>query len=165
VYPRYESVREAFAADLRAFIAFLNEHSLGNFVPNQCEVTYVNLIPLADGTARSVSEVINPWSGSYSDSFLREPETTELAAHFVMTQRQQPEPLGRLHVQAAVVAYRNTETNVLQLTLTARGQPLGTDVDGVLAFLNLGREYIVKGFASVTTSQMHKLWGRRDGSS
>lgn len=163
-YPRYERIREAFADDLRALSAFLGEQSLGNLVPNQCEVTYVNLIPLADGAAGTVSDVISPWSGSYSDSFLREPEATEVAAHFVIAQPGQPEPVGRLHVQGALVTYRNTERPALQLTLTARGQPIGAGVDGVLAFLNLGREYIVKGFASFTKPQMHQSWGRRDGS-
>jgi uncharacterized protein (TIGR04255 family) len=163
-YPRYERIREAFAEDLLKLIAFLGEHSLGTFVPNQCEVTYVNLVPLTDHTARTVSEVICPWSGSYSDSFLGEPEATEVAAHFVMTRPQQFDPIGRLHVQSAMVAYRDTEQKALQLTLTARGQPLGTDVDGVLAFLDLGRENIVKGFASFTTPEMHRSWGRRNGS-
>lgn len=163
-YPRYERIRGAFADDLHALVSFLGHHSLGTFVPNQCEVTYVNLIPLGDGTARNVGDVISPWSGSYSDSFFQEPEATEVAAHFVITSPQQSEPIGRLHVQGALVAYRDTERKALQLTLTARGQPQGTDVDGVLAFLNLGREYIVKGFASFTMPQMHQSWGRRDGS-
>jgi uncharacterized protein (TIGR04255 family) len=160
-YPRYESIRESFADDIRTLIEFLATNSLGKLVPNQCEVTYVNLVPL-DGMA--VSAVVSPWNGSYSDSFLPEPEATEVAAHFVMTHPQHTEPVGRLHVQGALVTYRDTKRKALQLTLTARGQPLGTDVDGVLTFLNLGREYIVKGFASFTTPQMHKSWGRRDGS-
>jgi len=164
-YPRYEKIREPFAADLRTLIEFLEEHSLGNFVPNQCEVTYVNLIPLADGAARLIGEVVHPWSGTYSDSFLHESEATEVAAHFLMMQQQRAEPVGRLHVQGVVVAYRGTERRAVQLTLTARGQPLGAGVDGVLAFLNLGREYIVRGFTSFTTPEMHKSWGRRDGSS
>jgi len=164
-YPRYEAVREPFARDLRALVEFLREHQLGSFVPNQCEVTYVNLIPLADGALQDVSSVVSPWSGTYSDPFLREPEATEVAAHFIMTRQQQPEPVGRLHVQGSIVVNRETEQKALRLTLTARGQPLGTDVEGVLAFFNLGREYIVKGFASFTTPQMHRSWGRRDASS
>jgi hypothetical protein len=73
-------------------------------------------------------------------------------------------PIGRLHIQAAVVAYLGTESKAVQLTLTARGQPLGAGIDGIIAFLNLGREYIVRGFTSFTTPQMHETWGRRDGS-
>lgn len=74
-----------------------------------------------------------------------------------------PRPLGRLHVVGRVVTVLETGGKALQLTLTARGQPLGTGVDGVITFLNLGREHIVRGFASFTTAEMHKTWGRRDG--
>jgi uncharacterized protein (TIGR04255 family) len=166
-YPRYESIRAPFADDLQALIAFVAEHSLGNFVPNQCEVTYVNLIPLGDGSTAAISDVINPWSGTYSDAFLPAPESTEISAHFVMTNPPSAtpvEPVGRLHVAGVVVEERETGATALQLTLTARGQPLGSGVEGVLAFLDLGRRSIVNGFASFTTPTMHKTWGRRDGS-
>ncbi len=163
-YPRYESIRKAFAEDLTGLIEFLQTHSLGNFAPNQCEVTYVNLIPLADGAGDTVATVVNPWSGKYSDSFLRDPESSEIAAHFVI-RPPNAQPVGRLHIAGTVVTILQTGKQAMQLTLTARGQPLGTGVDGVVAFLDLGREYIVKGFASFTTPEMHNTWGRRDGSS
>jgi uncharacterized protein (TIGR04255 family) len=162
-YPRYESIRESFATDLAEFIPFIERHALGNFAPNQCEVTYVNLIPLGTGTPNSIADVISPCSGAFSDSFLGKPEATEVSSHFLMTQHD-ARLVGRLHVQAVVVAYRGTESEAVQLTLTARGQPLGAGVDGVIAFLNLGREYIVKGFTSFTTPQMHETWGKLDGS-
>ena len=163
-YPRYESVRSPFANDLRALIEFAGRQSLGAIAPNQCEVTYVNLIPLADGAADTVAAVLSAWDGSFSDSFLPEPESTDIAAHFVMTEAGQREPVGRLHVSAGVVIFRDAHTRALQLTLTARGQPLSSGVDGVLSFLDLGRRYIVKGFASFTRPEMHKIWGRRDAS-
>lgn len=160
-YPRYESVREPFATDLQKLIDFVGGESLGTFVPNQCEVTYVNLIPLADGDLRAIGTVLSPWHGRYSDSFLDVPESTDIACHFVM--REGKEPVGRLHVAGAVVNYRDSKEPVLQLTLTARGRPLGQASDGVLAFLDLGRTHIVRGFASFTTPQAHETWGRRDG--
>jgi uncharacterized protein (TIGR04255 family) len=163
-YPRYERIREPFIQDLRALATFLQEQSLGNLIPNQCEVTYVNLIPLTNSAALTLGEVISPWSGVYSDPFLQGPEATEVATHFVIMSPGHTEPVGRLHVQALVVAYRDTKQQAVQLTLTARGQPLGVGVDGVTAFLNLGREHIVKGFASFTTPKMHESWGRSDGS-
>lgn len=163
-YPRYESIREPFAADLRALLEFVSEQSLGKVVPNQCEVTYVNLVPLTEGTPLAVGDVISPWAGAFSDSFLPDPEGIEIAAHFVMMRPDRPDPAGRLHIQGVVVAERGTNKKALQLTLTARGQPFDPSIDGVLAFLNLGREYIVKGFASFTTPMMHTTWGRRDDS-
>jgi uncharacterized protein (TIGR04255 family) len=161
-YPRYESVREAFAEDLRGLTEFVENHSLGNFAPNQCEVTYVNLIPLAD-SAGDLAAIVSPWSGKYSDSFLLDPESSEISAHFVMRLPNEPQPLGRLHIAGAVVTILQSGKQAIQLTLTARGQPIGAGVDGVITFLNLGRQYIVKGFASFTTPEMHETWGRRDG--
>lgn len=163
-YPRYESIREPFAADLRALVELLSAQSLGKLVPNQCEVTYVNLIPLA-GPASTIGDVIRPWTGAFSDAFLAEPEAAELTAHFTMTGADQVHPIGRLHIRGVVVAERRTGQKAVQLTLTARGQPQDKTIDGILAFLNRGREYIVKGFASFTTPKMHTEWGRRDGSS
>lgn len=160
-YPRYESIRDHFADDLRTLIRFTQEQSLGRFVPNQCEVTYVNLIPLPGDAADTVAEVINPWKGQYSDQFLERPESSEIEAHFVM--KQDTLPIGRLHIAVSGVTILETNTRALQLTLTARGEPASSGVDSVVAFLNLGRDYIVKGFTSFTTPAMHKSWGRRDG--
>jgi uncharacterized protein (TIGR04255 family) len=161
-YPRYGSIREPFATDLTNLIDFVAAQSLGNVVPNQCEVTYVNLVPLPDGHAQ-IASVLRPWVGTYSDSFLDAPESTDIACHFVM--RDGGKPIGRLHIASAMVAYRDTRERALQLTLTARGRPLGQAVDGVLAFLDVGRDHIVRGFASFTTPEAHKTWGRRHAAS
>ena len=71
-------------------------------------------------------------------------------------------PIGRLHV-ALESGYRNSdEEPIFILNLTARGAPRGDGIDGVLGFLDVGREWVVRGFASVTTPTMHKEWGRKD---
>jgi hypothetical protein len=43
------------------------------------------------------------------------------------------------------------------MELTARGQ-VGTGTE----FFDLGRKWIVKSFAELTTPAMHKIWGRKD---
>lgn len=43
-YPRYESVRDTFFHELQVFCEFLVREHLGEIVPNQCEVTYVNRV-------------------------------------------------------------------------------------------------------------------------
>lgn len=157
LYPRYESVRAPFETDLHELVAFASEQSLGEVVPNQCEVTYVNLIPLTG----SVSGVISPWSGTNSDSFLGEPESLEIGAHFTIEEPSGGEPVGRLHISGTPVVDQGTGARALQLTLTARGQCITPGLEGVLKFLDLGRQQIVKGFASFTDSRMHQAWGRR----
>jgi hypothetical protein len=71
------------------------------------------------------------------------------------------EPFGRLHVAAEPAIRRSTGEEVYRITLTARGAPTGTGGDDVFGFLDLGREWIVRGFASITTEKMHQAWGRR----
>jgi hypothetical protein len=71
--------------------------------------------------------------------------------------------VGRLHVEATPVRDLESDEELSRLTLTARGASLGKGIDGVLDFLDLGRRHIVKGFASVTTEEMHAKWRRKDG--
>jgi hypothetical protein len=48
------------------------------------------------------------------------------------------------------------------MNLTARGRPDEESIEGALRFLDIGREWIVRGFAAVTTPEMHAIWRRRD---
>jgi len=41
-----------------------------------------------------------------------------------------------------------------------RGRPLGEGVEGILKFMDFGREKIVRAFSDITTEKMHVLWGR-----
>ncbi len=160
-YPRYEHIRTGFREQYEELCRFVAQRKLGACVPNQCEVTYVNHIPWGrEGQPpEDLSEVLTPWTAKTTDSFLGEPEQVDLAARYVI--RTEEGPVGRLHV-AANPRYRGDDLQpLLTLTLTARGRPASEGVDDVMNFLDRGREHVVRGFASVTTTAMHKRWGRR----
>jgi uncharacterized protein (TIGR04255 family) len=172
-YPRYDDedseqapkqgLRSRFRRDMEQFVKFVHEQELGEFVPNQCEVTYVNHIPVSGELgAELLGDLFAPWRGAFSDDFLSPAESVEAAMHFVITDSTGSN-VGRLHVEATPVRDQESGNDLTRLTLTARGMPMGTGVEGVLSFLDLGRRYVVKGFASVTTTSMHKKWRRRDG--
>jgi hypothetical protein len=58
-------------------------------------------------------------------------------------------------------AIRNEDgVEILQLTLTARGKPDGSDLESVLNWLDVGRQWVVRGFTDFTSEQMHTLWER-----
>jgi uncharacterized protein (TIGR04255 family) len=157
-YPRYETIRASFIDELNKFRRFLAAQEMGNLVPNQCEVTYVNHIPLAEARDLGrVGDVIAAWSGRFSDDRLSTPETVEIATHHPIL--VDGEPVGRLHI-AMTPGYLESGP-LLVLMLTARGRPAGSSDEQILSFLNLGRDQIVRGFASVTTPQMHAHWGRK----
>jgi uncharacterized protein (TIGR04255 family) len=163
-YPRYWRVRDSFRQELEVLMSLLDREELGPLVPNQCEITYVNHIMAGAGWERhgQVENVVTVWASRYSDAFLSEPEAVRFAVQYVIPNAA-GEPLGRLHIN--VNPAHRTEDNqpMLRMTLTARGRPDGDGLDGVFRFLDRGHEWAVRGFASITTPEMHTIWGRRDG--
>lgn len=162
-YPRYERIRETFKTELDTFCQFLDREQLGKLAPNQCEVTYVNHIASGKGWERhgQIGEVVTVWASRYSDTFLSEPEDVRFAVRYVIPDSSGA-PLGRLFINVEP-AYRTTDNQpVLVMQLIARGRPDGEGIEGVFRFLDTGREWIVRGFASITSSRMHEIWGRRD---
>ena len=159
-YPRYGTIRARFFEELKIFEEFLSKESLGKLVPNQCEITYVNVIVTNDywETHGQVDKVLSILSREYSDSFLPEPETVSISTQFVI--KQDDNPIGRLHIKGEPVFRQDDMVPGFQLTLTARGEPAGEGLDKILDFMDIGREWIVRGFTSVTTKMMHDRWGR-----
>ena len=163
-YPHYEPVREKFERHYRSFVAYLESADLAEPSPNQCEVTYINHIPPSGLSERhrQCDDLFAPWSGEYSDDFLPDAEDIQLSARFLI-HSDDGKPIGRLHVSATPRVRRSDHTPLIHVALTARGAPIGPGLDGVLAFLDLGREYVVRGFTSFTTPKMHRAWESHDG--
>ena len=161
-YPRYERVRAKFRDEVEKFEQFLRDEKLGQVEINQCEVTYVNHIEPCDVWHEhgQVQRVLRNWTSSET-SFLPEAEDATVQQRFVIRSHS-GDPIGRLHASLVPAWTAGSPSPILVLTLTARGSPIGGGIDGAFAFLDLGREWIVKGFADLTTTEMHRVWRRID---
>ena len=159
-YPRYEHVREGFDAALRSFLEFLTQEKVGEFRPNQWEVTYVNHIPKG-----SIWNTPNDWG--FFRPLNSVPTIADVAAaesfggewHFVI-----PKQRGRLHVQWQHVLNSGPEQEQqdgIRLTFTARGPAEEHDdlVQSVLNGLDLGRKTIVGSFTSLMSNEANNYWG------
>jgi len=161
-YPRYERIRESFQSELNCFQEFIRNEGIGEFVPNQCDVTYVNHILWDELNHGEPDRLLTVFQRHFNDGFLPDPEDATIKMRFVIPD-DQGKPAGRLHADL-VPGYRNADGQPLFiLTMTARGRPLGEGIEGAMAFLDRGREWVVRGFASLTTPEMHEKWGRQDG--
>jgi uncharacterized protein (TIGR04255 family) len=158
-YPRYPAVEERFTTQFRRLVDFIEAEGLGDVMTTQCEVTYINHIELP-GPGFAGTETVLTMGGLRTSAFLPPTQRVRLDAAFTMTRDDQP--YGRLHVSAQPALRRSDNRPILMLNLTARGYPVGDGEDGVVNFLRLGREWVVRGFADVTTPEMHERWGRRD---
>lgn len=161
-YPRYEGVRAKFRDEVSRFQHFLSDEKLGQVVVNQCEVTYVNHIEPCGAWHRfgQIEGVLRTRTAR-GRSFLPEPEGGRIEQRFVI-RSDSGGPSGRLHTSLASAWTAEGQSPILVLTLTVRGAPIGRGIDGAFAFLDLGREWIVKGFAELTTTDMHRVRGRID---
>jgi uncharacterized protein (TIGR04255 family) len=156
-YPRYSSLKAAFVSDWKAFEAFVIDELNTSLTPNQCEVTYVNIIEA--GPSARLSDVVAIVNDRYTDEFLSTPESGELQFRFTLKGKDE-KPWGRLHVDAGPVTRAKDNHSVIRLNMTARGNPSSQDFNGMIDSLDSCHEAVVRGFASITTPTMHKAWGR-----
>ncbi len=162
-YPRYRAIRDTFKQEFRSFKAFVGNEKLGCVVPNQCEVTYVNHITAGEGweTHADIDKVITVWSGAHSDPFLSCVEDAEMSFRYVMTDKS-GRRVGRLNVRCRPAYSSKDAQPIFVLTLTARGQPAKPTEASVMKVLDLGHEWVVRGFKAMTTDFMHSIWRIKD---
>lgn len=158
-YPRYRSVIDMFKDRLAKFEAFVSKHDLGSLSALQYELTYVNHIRPHNGllSLGDLGEILPDLSwGKDVGRFLSAPESFFGRFTFPF-----PDQTGRMHVTAKNAVHRESGELMLVLELTARGMPVERSRDAMWGWFDLAHEWIVRGFADVTSERMHrKYWGR-----
>lgn len=159
-YPRYEeSVRPAFEKHWSHFLKFLKSEGMEQPDILQCEVTYVNHIPKGEGwdTAGDWNHVAKPLVGDNAREFLPDPETGSFRFNYTMSEKK-----GRLRVSGSQAVRKQDGRQIIVLELTARGKPDSSSTSDILSWLDLGREWVVRGFTDITTEKMHQIWQREN---
>jgi uncharacterized protein (TIGR04255 family) len=158
-YPRYGAVESSFLNAWDALGDFVQ--ALGQPIPSvtQCELSYINHV-LPGTTWERHGQLANVLRiFGRTDAFLPDPEDAQINVRYRIP--HDGHDIGRLYVQAAPAFRQEDRTPLIQLNLTARGQPLAPGRDGLVAFFRLAHEWIVNGFAAVTTDQaQNDLWER-----
>ncbi len=159
VYPRYPAVFEKFWKAWVRFVQFCRDEDLGNPGINQLEITYINHIPsgAAWESLADVAKVFPDLSWRNAARFLPSPESVGLRLAFAL-----PESQGRLHVSLKHAIRVADDQPVLLCELTARGMPRGSDEAAIRDWFDLGREWIVRGFADLVGEAVQReCWGRK----
>lgn len=156
-YPGYEKTREWFVGAWDGFLNFLTRNDLPPPDVAQCEVTYINHFERGSGwdSLADLPRVTPFLTGKGSSGFLDVPEVSVLSARYLM-----PDQGGRLHLSLQPALRNADQKEILQLQLTARGMPRSGAAEDIMVWMDLGHEWIVKGFADATTPEMHNMWGR-----
>ncbi len=158
-YPRFTRICKEFIKLWEDFLIFVSNQNIGNVKPNHWEVTYVNHINKGEGweSAKDFTNIFPVWSGKTSENYLPEPEKVSFRVNYCF-----PEERARLHITAEPAIKRRDQSEVIRLNLTARGRIDSSETQDILACVDKGHEWIVRGFTDFTSQEAHKLWRRKD---
>ena len=157
-YRRFSARLQELGDRYQQFSEFVAKYKLNEdqpLTPTSCSATYINHIQ-ADSWSAALERTLTRWSSKGSDDWLPPVEQGRLQFSFAFPNQ------GRLHVTAMSVIQRESKQPVLQLEFTAR-LVLAKEkcaLEDVLQAVATGHEWIVRGFTSLTTPEMHATWRR-----
>lgn len=156
-YPHYDYIRPTFENEWVRFCEMLEQEGMETPEVSQCEVTYVNHIEFDNELTGcgELKRIVASWSGASSGEFLPKVDKVSLNTSYAMPQKK-----GRLRISLQPVIRSRDGMEVLQLDVSATGRPTSSKTPDILEWLDLGREWVVKGFADFTTPEMHMKWRR-----
>lgn len=157
-YPHYHYVISNFKKCLGTFETFLQENSLGEIQPTQYELTYVNQIFEGEGwkSLDDIGSVFKDFFRRPSKCFLPHPEIINWQTSFRL-----PDKTGRLHVSIRIAKRRSDGVPAILLELTARGMSVDNSRDAMWRWFDTAHEWIVCGFADLTSEEIQKSVWRR----
>ena len=163
-YPRFDGVvLPEFLERCQAFEAFVKEQRLPALALNQCELSYFNVIEVAEGETfhDAFARVFRFWSdqnvAALNDGASFEKDSGNIVLTHVL-RAADGSPLARIHTNITA-AERQTQ-RVIRLALIFRG-PWTNAIDiSLMEFFAQGREAIVRLFDTMIADQMHTAWGR-----
>jgi uncharacterized protein (TIGR04255 family) len=158
-YPRYHKLRGQFAENLRVFEKFMKDERLGEFKPDQCELSYIDHIESGEvwKDFGQTEKVFPGWTNPKSPSFDLVPENITVDVKYLLPGKD-GKPAGRLHVKLTPGYRFSDRAPILIMDTTARGTPIGGGVDGTLAFLDNAHDWTIRAFTTLTSDEIRKSW-------
>jgi uncharacterized protein (TIGR04255 family) len=167
-YPRYETLRPQFDALLGTLSDVLRKLGRKRAPINHVEVSYNNELSTPGWDAPDAHPPLSDFLVALcrpeenADSFLPQSEDTAYRARFRMGTATEGAQAGRLVVQTDA-AYRSFDVMpIYLLKLSAFMAGTLSDDEEVVAALDRGREWVVKGFLELVRPEVQEHWGRRD---
>lgn len=158
VYLSYKSLIAEFEEMFAQFTAFAGRVGLGQVIPNQWELTYIDAFPKGE-----YWETPAQWSsilpGLFGDLFSTNDLSIELEHRAAEWSYEIKPRLGRLHLAAQPGRWGDSQTDALLLQTTARGPVGGGGVATLREGLDLGHDAAVGTFLRVSSEVAKTKWG------
>ncbi len=167
-YPRYARLRPNFEERLAELRKCLEVAGRAEASVSVVEVTYVNELAWPDVSPGDghppLSRVLRAFRDDDSVGFLPRPEDATFQSRYRISDPETgTDSAGRLHT-ALQPAFRVGDLRPIYiLKMTAHLVMQISDDAGIVRALDLGREWVVRGFDEVTSTELHGIWGRVEG--
>jgi uncharacterized protein (TIGR04255 family) len=160
-YPRYKSIIRPFKSNLDKFAAFLERHDLGPIAPKEFELSYINQLFFDQswGDEYDLSKIFPDikWRTTIK-RFLPLPNQRTWTTTFSL-----PNGNGDLQVRLNHGVRKSDNAPLVQLELKAHGLSSGQPPYDIFKWYDLAHEWIVRGFADLTSkTAQEELWQRDD---
>lgn len=158
-YPSYEKLLPEFKAVMDEFLQFVQDADLGDFLPTQWEMTYVNHMPRGElwSDFEEIPEIFTDIKAPLAGSPVSQPDTLNANWRYIIGDNE-----GRLYVSLAHAKVAPDDSETLRLQLVARGPVSTIEWPLLKSKFDLGHESIVRTFAAITTPAAHRFWKRRE---
>ena len=164
-YPRYTTLSGEFADLIGALDAAAKSAGRPRIVVDFCEISYVNeiVVPGIEPTQRhpDLSEVISVVKKVKGKAFLPDAEDAQFQARWRIDPAALPpgSSVGRLYLAVSPGYRADTQLPIYAMNLAARiVPPPDADLTAAMPLLDVGHDWIVRGFADITTEKMHRVW-------
>jgi uncharacterized protein (TIGR04255 family) len=161
IYPRYGSLRPEFVRHLHALMGAAAEVEPTAPPITICELSYVNELVLEDvelgAPHPQIGRFVHVISPIKGESFLPNAEDARLQARWRIPDAD-GRPIGRLYVSVEPAYRRADNLPMYVMTMTARMVSAGADPNEALRLIDIGHDWIVRGFKDLTTKEMHAIW-------
>ena len=157
-YPRYSHVISNFEHLLNNVKALFSEFQLGELKPVEYELGYINHIPKGQGwnTTKDLRKVFSDFVWRQrSKRFLPGPVNLAWRTEFPL-----PDGKGNMAVSLKQAIRTEDKIPLIVLDLTARGLGEPKSMEAFREWFDTAREWIVRGFADLTTDEAQRVWER-----
>lgn len=151
-YPRFDRLLPQFRDELCKFEKYISTLQRQELMVNQCELSYINHIPVA------ADEPMQPSDWLRFVKFENNPPQSFSFGFREVIHNSQKAPQGRLWCEVTD-GIKAGGQRIISLTLTVRGAPSMPTIDSALDFIEMGHDLIVNRFVELTTDKAHEVWG------
>jgi uncharacterized protein (TIGR04255 family) len=159
-YPRYRTIIAGFEKHRDIFLDFLRETGFAEPKPMLCELTYVNHIPHGAGWKKidDLGSIFKDFRWSKEKEIFPTPRSLSWSCSIDL-----PDNCGTLTARMSQVTRVGDPVQSLRLDLSCKGVGKAKTMRDTRPWFELAHEWIVRGFADITTPEAQKrLWERED---